>query len=294
MPDRRPGYDDPEALLVGADRPRPLSGELRTRLEEALEGARGGRGGEPGAARALPSDVRRRLETSFRPSARAKRVRAIAAGVSVAAAIAAVLGVLVPGSAPNGQALRADAHSRSAALLAREPARGQAATAEPAGAPATGAPATGAPAAHAPAASARAAVGVARPSGFGTVRAAPTKTEPRKGAVSTKRAGLAPLDVGGLGSARKASERLVPTVLRLSPRSGPTSGGNWVVVRGRDLAEARGVDFGNARCVGLRILSATRLEARAPTHLQGTVNVVVLGPSAKSQVVPADRYSFDR
>ncbi|MGH9106268.1 MAG: hypothetical protein ACRDZX_10605, partial [Acidimicrobiales bacterium] len=103
MPEDREGF---EQLLVGADRPRPLPPALRARLEEVLAGG-AGTGGAPGpsggaglggGARPLSGEVRERLESTLRPARAGGKWKLVAATVAAAAAAVAVLaGVVAPG-----------------------------------------------------------------------------------------------------------------------------------------------------------------------------------------------------
>ena len=64
MPEGDNTYEDPEQLLAGSDRPRPLPAHLRARLEEALEGL--AEEGTVTTARPLPGEVRDKLAVSLR------------------------------------------------------------------------------------------------------------------------------------------------------------------------------------------------------------------------------------
>ncbi len=83
-----------------------------------------------------------------------------------------------------------------------------------------------------------------------------------------------------------------PVVDSVSPQTGPVRGGAWVMVHGTNLLGARAVYFGRVPATRIDVLSVTELKAVAPAHAAGTVDVVVSGPSGRSQVSAADRYTF--
>ena len=99
-------------------------------------------------------------------------------------------------------------------------------------------------------------------------------------------------DKSDLGAPQAAFTASTPAVSGISPASGPTSGGQWVAVRGTNLSGATAVDFGRLPAPRVNAISATELRALTPAHPAGHVDVVVKGPAGRSEVSPADRYSF--
>ncbi|HXW78603.1 MAG TPA: hypothetical protein VEJ84_03845, partial [Acidimicrobiales bacterium] len=95
MPEQDRRFEQPEQLLVGADRPRPLPPQLRARLEEALSGAAMDDGA---VSRPLPAEARDRLESSLAPGpVRQTRKRAVLVpALGAAAAVAVALAVGIP------------------------------------------------------------------------------------------------------------------------------------------------------------------------------------------------------
>jgi negative regulator of sigma E activity len=81
-------YRYPEDLLVGADRPRQLPLAMRARLEDALTDQR---------SRPLSPEVRGRLENSLRPRRAPRKWTAMAPGLAAAAVIVVVAALVVPG-----------------------------------------------------------------------------------------------------------------------------------------------------------------------------------------------------
>jgi hypothetical protein len=83
-----------------------------------------------------------------------------------------------------------------------------------------------------------------------------------------------------------------PVVSSVSPRRGPTAGGNWVVVVGRGFDGISAVDFGASSAVRFIVESPVRLKVSAPAHGAGTVDVVVVGATGRSSISVLDRYRF--
>jgi hypothetical protein len=316
MPDGDDTNDYPERLLAGSDRPRPLPTHLRARLEEALEGV-----ATTESARPLSGEVRDKLEVSLRPEAPRgprKTWREWAPRLSVAAAVIIALAIFVPAlthgpgpatshSAAGPLSTRSGLSMRAATpgALARPDHGGAVANPSPAPVSSTTPDANGAGNANGPAGNARAANSngptanskgpTANASAPTANASAPTPTIPsaRLGPPTTSgRPTVLGPDKSDLGAPQAAFTASTPAVNGVSPASGPTSGGQWVTVRGTNLSGATGVDFGRVRASRVNAVSATELRALSPAHPAGHVDVVVKGPAGQSEVLPADRYSF--
>ncbi len=81
-----------------------------------------------------------------------------------------------------------------------------------------------------------------------------------------------------------------PIVTRVSPSTGPPSGGTSVTISGSSFTGATAVDFGSAAAT-FTVDSATRITATAPAGT-GAVNVTVHGPSGVSVVSAQDRFNY--
>jgi hypothetical protein len=302
MPDGDDTYDYPERLLAGSDRPRPLPPHLRARLEEALEGV-----ATTESARPLSGEVREKLEVSLRPEAPRgpqKTWREWAPRLSVAAAVIIALAIFVPAlthgpgpaashSAAVPLSTRSGLSMRAATpgALARPDHGGAVANPSPAPVSSTTPAANRAGNANGPAGNARA----ANSNGPTANANAPTPTIPsaRLGPPTTSgRPTVLGPDKSDLGAPKAAFTASTPAVNGISPASGPTSGGQWVTVRGTNLSGATAVDFGGVPASRVNAVSATELRALSPAHPAGHVDVVVKGPAGQSEVLPADRYSF--
>ncbi len=81
------------------------------------------------------------------------------------------------------------------------------------------------------------------------------------------------------------------TVTRISPSSGPTSGGTVVTITGSNLLGATAVDFGSNAATSVTC-SATSCSATSPPRSAGAVDVTVKTPEGTSAISAADRFDF--
>ena len=82
-----------------------------------------------------------------------------------------------------------------------------------------------------------------------------------------------------------------PAVNALNPTSGPTAGGNSVVITGTAFTGATEVKFG-ANPATFAVDSSTQITATAPAGAAGAVDVSVTTPGGTSANTPADNYSY--
>jgi hypothetical protein len=83
-----------------------------------------------------------------------------------------------------------------------------------------------------------------------------------------------------------------PTVTRISPNKGRTSGGAKVTITGTHLTGATGVTFGGSAGRSVHVVSATQGTVITPAHAAGTVDVRVQVGSENSATVTADRFTY--
>ncbi|TVZ07331.1 hypothetical protein EAS64_08595 [Trebonia kvetii] len=83
-----------------------------------------------------------------------------------------------------------------------------------------------------------------------------------------------------------------PVVSKLSLTSSPVAGGVRVTVTGRYFTKVTKVTFGSSAGKSLKVLSGTKLEATAPGHPAGAVNVRVVAKAGTSKAVTADRFTY--
>jgi hypothetical protein len=86
---------------------------------------------------------------------------------------------------------------------------------------------------------------------------------------------------------------LTPTVSRVSPNAGPTSGGGTVTITGTGFVPGARVAFGTGNYAGnVTYKSATSLTATVPPHATGVVDVSVRTGGGTSATGQADLYAY--
>jgi choice-of-anchor C domain-containing protein len=95
-----------------------------------------------------------------------------------------------------------------------------------------------------------------------------------------------------VGPADKFFFGSAPAVSKVSPSSGPGTGGTAVTITGTGLTGASAVTFGGLPAASVSVKSSTSLQAVAPAGLSGTVDVQVINPAGVSAVVKADKFSY--
>jgi IPT/TIG domain len=82
-----------------------------------------------------------------------------------------------------------------------------------------------------------------------------------------------------------------PGVTSLSSHSGRKGGGTSVTITGTTLGGADAVYFGTTRAV-FTVVDPTHIQATAPKHARGTVDVTVHNSLGTSPATAADRYTY--
>jgi hypothetical protein len=77
-----------------------------------------------------------------------------------------------------------------------------------------------------------------------------------------------------------------PTVISISPNSGPTAGGTSIIITGRNFVIGATVTIGGAPATGVTWMSATSIEATTPAGTAEAQNVEVTNPDAQSGTLP--------
>ncbi|MFP5362562.1 MAG: kelch repeat-containing protein, partial [Thermoleophilia bacterium] len=83
-----------------------------------------------------------------------------------------------------------------------------------------------------------------------------------------------------------------PLVTRLLPRSGSTSGGSRITIRGSGFSGATQVTFGATPATDFAVVSPTRIDATAPAGATGTVHVRVTVAGQLSPANPVARFAY--
>ncbi|MDX6373283.1 MAG: hypothetical protein QOD98_2271, partial [Nocardioidaceae bacterium] len=83
-----------------------------------------------------------------------------------------------------------------------------------------------------------------------------------------------------------------PSVTRLTPQNGPTTGGTDVVIKGHDLSGVKRVLFGATRATDVRVKSARKLVVRTPAQKAGLVRVRVVTDHGSSKQSGATHFTY--
>ncbi|MGO9560002.1 MAG: IPT/TIG domain-containing protein [Acidimicrobiales bacterium] len=87
------------------------------------------------------------------------------------------------------------------------------------------------------------------------------------------------------------TETAPPTVTKVSPSSGPTSGGTVVTITGTNFASPSSVLFGGVAATNVTVVNATRITAVSPAG-SGMVDVTVATPGGTSSTSSADQFNY--
>jgi IPT/TIG domain len=83
-----------------------------------------------------------------------------------------------------------------------------------------------------------------------------------------------------------------PTVLKVAPKSGPTSGGTPVKITGTGFQASAGVTFAAAAASQVTVTSTTSITAISPPGAKGVVDVRVATASGTSATTKKDRFKY--
>ncbi len=83
-----------------------------------------------------------------------------------------------------------------------------------------------------------------------------------------------------------------PSVTKMAPQTGPTTGGLDVVIKGRNLTGVKRVLFGATKAANVRVKSARKLVVRAPAHEAGLVRVRVVTKHGGSKQSEATHFTY--
>jgi hypothetical protein len=84
----------------------------------------------------------------------------------------------------------------------------------------------------------------------------------------------------------------VPVISGVSPNTGPTTGGTFVVITGTNFTGATGVSFGGTAATSFMVNSATQITAVAPAHAPGSVDVQVANNDGVSSAAQGDQFLY--
>jgi hypothetical protein len=83
-----------------------------------------------------------------------------------------------------------------------------------------------------------------------------------------------------------------PTITKITPKKGPSSGGTVVTITGQNLNEATGVMFGSSYATSIEQLTSTSLTATAPVGTSAKVSVTVIAGGGVSPVVAKASFKY--
>lgn len=83
-----------------------------------------------------------------------------------------------------------------------------------------------------------------------------------------------------------------PEVTKVAPTEGPAAGGTEVTITGNGFESVTGVHFGKTAAIKYTVSSSTKIKAEAPTHADGTVDIVVETHEGESETTSSDHYAF--
>jgi alpha-tubulin suppressor-like RCC1 family protein len=86
--------------------------------------------------------------------------------------------------------------------------------------------------------------------------------------------------------------QLAPTVVKLSLKAGPASGGSKVTLTGSEFTGATAVKFGGVDATEYTVVSATSITAVVSPHIGGTVDVTVSNVGGSSALSSKDHFRF--
>jgi IPT/TIG domain len=85
---------------------------------------------------------------------------------------------------------------------------------------------------------------------------------------------------------------LAPTITKLSPKTGPTTGETPVTITGTRFTNSATVKFGETSATKVTFESTTSITAASPAHAAGTVDVTVTTGGGKSAIVKKDHFKY--
>lgn len=83
-----------------------------------------------------------------------------------------------------------------------------------------------------------------------------------------------------------------PSVVSLSPTSGPTDGGTAVTISGQNFLTGATVQIGGIMATNVQVTSSTTIKANAPAHAAGAADVAVMNPDYQQSTLPGG-YSYN-
>ena len=135
---------------------------------------------------------------------------------------------------------------------------------------------------------------------FGTVEAPSFTVQSSTSITATAPAGMGTVDIivttpAGTSPAHAADHytyQAPPTVAKISPKSGATTGATTVTITGTEFTAATSVRFGAQPAASYTVNSSTSITAVSPPAAAGTVDVTVTNISGTSALTTKDRFKY--
>jgi alpha-tubulin suppressor-like RCC1 family protein len=135
---------------------------------------------------------------------------------------------------------------------------------------------------------------------FGTVQATSFTVNSATSITATAPAGTGTVDItvttpAGMSPTSAADRYLYqapPTILKLSAKTGPVTGGTIVTITGTEFTAATKVGFGSTSAVEFTVKSPTSITAVAPAAAAGTIDVSVTNTVGTSANSTGDRFKY--
>jgi alpha-tubulin suppressor-like RCC1 family protein len=135
---------------------------------------------------------------------------------------------------------------------------------------------------------------------FGSVAATSVTVNSSSSVTAVAPAGTGTVDVtvttpagtSATGAADRFSYLQRPTLSKLSPKTGPASGGTAVTLTGTELTGATEVHFGEVATTQMTVNSPTSITAIAPANVSGTLNVTVTTRGGISLATSKARFKY--
>ncbi len=104
------------------------------------------------------------------------------------------------------------------------------------------------------------------------------------------------VSISGVTSATSPADQFTyvpaPTVTKVTPTAGPTSGATTVTITGTNFSAGASVHFGSAAATTVTEVSPTEITAKDPAHTAATVTVTVTTPGGTSATSAADHFTY--
>jgi hypothetical protein len=135
---------------------------------------------------------------------------------------------------------------------------------------------------------------------FGATEAASFTVQSSTSITATAPPGTGTVDIvvttpAGTSAAHAADRytyQALPTITKISPKSGPAAGATTVTITGTEFTAAASVRFGAQAATSYKVNSATSITAVSPPAAAGTVHVTVTNVSGTSPLTTKDRFKY--